>query len=156
MSIQKTQLKYHFSVQNSLLHNNVFYSINSKNHKTFYATHHTSFNFSVKDNLFEIDVKNNGLIADFNCFALKPNGNITIATEGDGIYFLNDNNIYPFNLNSKLDSKYCTGLLYDKPGNLWIMQQYNLYKYKMFVMFFVIYLCIRKYTVIIFIPNIYK
>ena len=45
----------HFSVENGLNHNNVYHAIKTKNNRTLYATHNTSFNYSLENELFEID-----------------------------------------------------------------------------------------------------
>lgn len=123
------QLKNHFSVQNSLLHNNVYYSQKSKNGKIYYATHNTSFNFSQQDQIYEIDIKDNGLISDFNSFAESPDGTLMIGTNGEGIYKLTDTMIRPLPFNSRFETRFCKGLMYDRDGNLWIMMGKNLYKY---------------------------
>lgn len=122
-------LKFHFSVQNSLLHNNVYAAIKSKSGKTYYATHNTAFNFSVNDQVYEIDTKQGGLISDYNAFAEDKNGSVMVGTNGDGIYILNDTVIHRFALNDRLESKFCSGLLYDNNNDLWIEQRYGLYKY---------------------------
>lgn len=123
------KLLYHFSVQNSLLHNNIYSSLKSKTGRVYYATHNTSFNFSVNDQIFEIDTKSNGFISDFNTFAEDPAGNIMIGTNGDGIYVLSDTTIKPFAFNEQLESKFCNGLVFDNDHNLFIMQRYSLYTY---------------------------
>ena len=123
------KLVNHFSSENSLLHNNVYYSLKMKNGKVYYATHNTAFNFSNKEELFEIDVKNNGLISDFNTFAEDPQGRLMIGTNGDGIYILNDTTVRPFALNEALGTKYCNGLVTDRSGDLWIVLRYGLYRY---------------------------
>jgi len=122
-------LREHFSVENSLLHNNVYYALRNKKGKIFYATHNTSFNYSEGKQLFEIDTKGLGLIADFNGFAEGKEGELFIATNGDGIYELKDGAIKPCDFNGELDSKFCDGVLIDNENNLWIIQRYNLYKY---------------------------
>lgn len=126
---EKYKLIDHFSVQNSLLHNNVYYALRSKSGKIYYATHNTSFNFSKGHQIYEIDIKDNGLISDFNSFAESDKGVILIGTNGQGLYTLNDTAIRPFAFNLKLESKYCKGLLYDHEQNVWIMMGKNLYKY---------------------------
>lgn len=123
------RLMNHFSVQNSLLHNNVFSSLKAKNGKVYYATHNTSFNFSQVNQIYEIDIKDNGLISDFNCFAESDDGHILIGTNGEGLYKLNDTTIRPFEFNHTLESKFCKGMIFDKEQNLWIMLGKNLYKY---------------------------
>lgn len=119
----------HFSVQNSLLHNNVYYALKSKSGKIYYATHNTAFNFSKGHQIYEIDIKDNGLISDFNSFAESDKGAVLIGTNGQGLYTLNDTAIRPFAFNSKFESNYCKGLLYDHEQNVWIMMGKNLYKY---------------------------
>lgn len=119
----------HFSVQNSLLHNNVYYALKSKSGKIYYATHNTAFNFSKGHQIYEIDIKDNGLISDFNSFGESEKGAFLIGTNGQGLYTLNDTAIRPFAFNSKFESKYCKGLLYDHEQNVWIMMGKNLYKY---------------------------
>lgn len=121
-------LKQHFSVKNGLVHNNVYFALQSKKDLIFYATHNTTFNYSQENELFEIDVKEGGLNSDFNSFAEDANGNIFIATNGDGIYLFNGKSITLFNCNDKLESMYCHGVLTDKNNDLWIMQLDNLYK----------------------------
>ncbi|MCC6370647.1 MAG: SpoIIE family protein phosphatase [Bacteroidia bacterium] len=123
------KLKNHFSVQNSLLHNNVYYSLGCKNKNVYYATHNTAINFSKGDQVYEINLKSDNLVSDFNNFAESKDGLLAIGTDGDGVYFLKDTSITPMAANSKLDSKYCNALTYDKDGNLWIALRYNLYKY---------------------------
>lgn len=122
-------LLYNFSVKNSLLHNNVYHSIRMKNGKVYYATHNTAFNFSTGDKLYEISINDNGLISDFNMFAKAKNETLYAATDGDGIYYIEDSIIRPFELNERFESKYVLGLLFDRADNLWIQQQYNLYEY---------------------------
>lgn len=121
-------LMNHFSVQNGLVHNNVYYALLSRKDYIFYATHNTTFNYSEGNELFEIDVKDGGLNSDFNSFAEDADGNIFIATDGDGVYVLNDRSIKTFECNEKMESMYCHGLLADKYGYLWIMQLDRLYK----------------------------
>ena len=123
------KLVNHFSVQNSLLHNNVYYSLKSKAGKIYYATHNTAFDFSQKEAIYEINIKDNGLISDFNSFAESADGTVMIGTNGDGVYKLNDTMIHPFIVNNKLGSKYCKGLVYDNDQNLWMMMGKTLYKY---------------------------
>lgn len=122
-------LKDHFSVQNSLLHNNVYYSLKSKSGKIYYATHNTAFNFSKGHQIYEIDIKDNGLISDFNSFAESDEGTFLIGTNGQGLYTLNDTAIRPFPFNARFESRYCKGLLYDHEQNVWIMMGKDLYKY---------------------------
>jgi ligand-binding sensor domain-containing protein len=123
------QLKDHFSVRNSLLHNNVYNSLRSSTEKVFYATHNTSFNYSLKKQLYEINTKPLGLISDFNAFTENTLGEIFIATSGDGVYVLHGDTIKVLSENEHLDSKYCNGVICDAEDNLWITEQNNLYKY---------------------------
>jgi len=123
------KLVNHFSVQNSLLHNNVYYAAATPDGAIYYATHNTAINFSKGDQVYEINMGNNGLISDFNSFAIAPDGNIAIGTNGDGVYFLKDTTIVPMPLNNKLESKFCNAVVYDNHGNLWIATRYSIYKY---------------------------
>lgn len=123
------ELKHHFSVENSLLHNNVYYSLKSKSGQIYYATHNTSFNFSKGSEVFEIDNKDNGLISDYTSFTEVNDGRIFIGTNGDGIYQLHDTMLRPFEKNQELDSKFCKALIYDKKDIVWMMQSDALYKY---------------------------
>lgn len=122
------KLKINFSVKNSLLHNNVFYSY-WHNNRVYYATHNTAINFSENAKVFEIGIKDQGLISDFNCYASASQASLVIGTNGDGVYFLNDNNIIPMPENRQLSSKYCNAVCFDRAGNLWIALRYALYKY---------------------------
>ena len=126
---KKNILEQHFSVQNSLLHNNVYDALPSFGGNVYYATHNTSFNYSNGKQLFEIDTKPLGMISDFNAFAQNNKAEMAIATNGDGIYLMNNDSIVPFEFNNKLESKYCNGVHYDKENNLWIVTQNHLYKY---------------------------
>ena len=123
------ELYNHFSSENSLLHNNVYYSLKLKNGKVYYATHNTAFNFSSGDQLFEIDVKNNGLLSDFNSFAEDPEGRLVIGTNGDGLYILQDTLVSTFPFNKQFENRYCSGLISDRSGSLWVMFRYQLYRY---------------------------
>lgn len=118
----------HFSVENSLLHNNVFFSIGIGK-KIYYATHQTGINFSEDDQVYEVRIKDPGLLSDFNCFAANSQNQLAVGTNGDGIYFINDSVITPLEASRHLESKYCNSLLYDKHNNLWVALRYSLYKY---------------------------
>ncbi|PBQ31880.1 hypothetical protein CNR22_08900 [Sphingobacteriaceae bacterium] len=122
-------LQDHFSVETTLLHNNVYYSLRAKSGKVFYATHTTSFSYSEGKQLFEIDTKDLGLIADFNSLAEGKNGELYIGTNGDGLYVMQDKTLQPFGLNDDLESKFIYGLVCDNDNNVWILQRYHLYKY---------------------------
>lgn len=126
---QELKQKHHFSVHNSLLHNNVYFAFESHDKKIYYATHNTAFNFSREDQVYEIDIKSNGLISDFNTFVENAQGQLAIGTNGDGVYFLNDTAITSPKWNQNLESKFCNSLIYDKQDNLWIALRYGLYKY---------------------------
>lgn len=122
-------LVHNYSVKNSLLHNNVFHAAETNSGKTYYATHNTAFNYSEKDELFEINVDQNGLITDYNVFAENSKNQLFVGTNGDGIYLINDTAIVPFEFNSKLESKFINGLIFDEADNLWIQHQYGLQEY---------------------------
>lgn len=122
-------LKHNYSVKNSLLHNNVFHAAETKVGKTYYATHNTAFNYSENGELFEINVEQNGLITDYNVFIQNSKNELFVGTNGDGIYLINDTAIVPFEFNSKLESKFISGLIFDEADNLWIQHQYGLQEY---------------------------
>lgn len=123
-----SELKQHFSVTNGLLHNNVNHAIITQKDRILYATHNTSFNYSKENELFEIDLKANGLSTDFNFFAEDSNGNVYIATNGDGVYILEDLKLELLPCNQNLKSKYCGSVILDQQQNLWIVQSQNIYR----------------------------
>lgn len=123
------ELAHHFSVRNSLLHNNVLHALISRNGRTYYATHNTSFNHSCEGELFEIDLKSLGLVAEFNGFSEDSKGVIAIATNGDGVYLMKDSTITPLNLGEGLDSRFCEAVIFDRNDDLWILQRYRLFRY---------------------------
>ncbi|MBL7933889.1 MAG: hypothetical protein JNL60_18440, partial [Bacteroidia bacterium] len=128
-SYRSGKLIRHLSVENGLLHNNIYYALKNKNGNIYFATHHTGFNFLKDGKIYEIEIKDRKLTTDFNCFAEDQEGNMLIGTNGGGIYILNNENVRAFERNSEFESKYCKGLLFDKENNLWTILGEDLYKY---------------------------
>ena len=122
------KLLNHFSVQNSLLHNNVYFATGCSNNHIYYATHNTAINFSKNNQVYEINL-GQGLISDFNSFAESKDGSLAIGTNGDGVYFLKDTSITTMFHNNLLESKFCNSLAYDANGHLWVATRYSLYKF---------------------------
>lgn len=119
----------HLSVENGLLHNNVYYALKSKQGNIYYATHNTGFSFLKDEKIYEIEIKDKKLSTDFNCFAEDKDGNVMIGTNGGGIYILRGQQVKAFGRNSEFESRYCKGLLFDKEENLWCILGEDLYKY---------------------------
>lgn len=128
-SYKSGKLIRHLSVENGLLHNNIYYALKNKKGNIYFATHNTGFNFLKDGKIYEIEIKDRKLSADFNCFAEDKNGNILIGTNGGGIYILSDTNVRAFERNSEFESRYCKRLLFDKEDNLWSILGEDLYKY---------------------------
>lgn len=117
------------SVENGLLHNNVYDAIKNKKGIIYYAMHNTGFNMWQEDKVFEIEIKDRQLSTDFNCFAEDPQGNIYIGSNGGGISILSGNLVKAFERNHEFESRYCKALLFDQDHHLWAILGTDLYKY---------------------------
>ncbi len=128
-SYRNGKLIRHLSVENGLLHNNIYSAFKNKTGTIYYAMHNTGFNIWKEGKVQELEIHDRKLGTDYNCFAEDSSGTLYVGTNGSGICLLSDTQMKVFEKNSQFESGYCKALLFDKSQQLWTILGEELYKY---------------------------
>lgn len=119
-----------YTMEDGLLHNNIFsIYVDSKN-SIWFATHGTGLSSFQDGRIINYFSPNESTGLDINCFTEDSSGNLWIGTYGQGVFIFNGSKfVKKFTLENGLISNYCYSLIQDINNNIWIGHKTGISKY---------------------------
>jgi len=125
-----TKTLKHFTMEDGLVHNNIFsIYIDSKN-SVWFATHGTGLSCYKNGQIINYKSPNIASGLDINCIIEDNIGNLWIGTYGQGVYIFNGKDfLNKYSLNHGLGSNYCYSINKDIRNNIWIGHKNGISKF---------------------------
>lgn len=117
-----SQKSTRFSVENGLLHNDIYYTFHDAEDYTWFVTRGTGLAKMRKDELIYYSNEQGFETLDFNCITQAKNEAIWIGTAGSGIYQLDSNKLSTFSTEQGLPSNFIYSIA-PLNDHLWVISQ---------------------------------